>query len=290
MEILIKKQKYLHLLHSILLMIVFGVATSCRKQDSTVKLPKVDPKLVVVSFISPQDTLIRVWVKTSQPLYNNAASKTYETITDAEVIISGNGISAKLAYDAALKEYTCDPSLLNVSEGVDYVINVSTPDGKKATASTQIPSANSSLTYTYTNASANIYAQWTDLSQGTADYYRLMIEQTSYFIFSGYNSGATFEDTITTRGIQYQGFFLDTDFSGSTLNRNVPFQIYEDSEDKIYLHLLHVSKEYYDYSEKLVTSEVYGNPFQEPSIMYTNVTGGFGVFAGYNGYRVEVIP
>lgn len=258
------------------------ILCSCEK-NADVKLPDTESKLVVISFISPQDTLIRVSVKLSQPLFNNARSNKYEPVTNAEVIISGNGFSASLAYNKILEEYTGDPLQLKVSEGVVYYIRVTTPDGKSVEATTTIPAINTSLNYTFLPETNSLKIDWIDPPSGK-DYYRAMLESSSNYIYSGYDQNGFFADTILQHGVWYAELFADSDYPDSRISAAVSYFSGHEGTDSVNVHLMHTSKEYYDYTNKLYSAYNTDNPFQEASLMFTNIKGGFGVFAGYNDF------
>ena len=263
--------------------------SSCRKKDATVKLPKVPEQLVIISFISPQDSLIKVSLGLTQPLYNNANSNKFSPVTDAEVIISSALGSASLIYNPGTKNYLTDSAHLKIRTGVKYTITVSTPDGKSASATTQIPSENTSLKFEIDPDASNLKATWLDPAS-EINYYRLLVERSGYFIFSGYNnSTGSFKDTIRTRYVDTE-WIMDEGHNGETIVHQRPFGLDSTSGESVNLMLFNVSKEYFDYAQKLPTATVNENPFAEPVIMYTNVTGGYGVFAGYNGYKIVVFP
>ncbi len=288
MEIL--KIKYKGWKGKIIFILLFGsflLISSCRKKDSTVKLPEVPSKLVIVSFISPQDSLIKVSVTLSQPLYNNAASNQYNSVTDAEVIISSSIGSASLVYNAVLKSYVVDSTLLKIREGISYVVSVKTPDGKRANATTSIPSVNKTISYSFNADSTKLRCAWLDQA-GSIDFYRLFLQNSSYFLFEGHNNqSGDFSDTIKVNYATTE-WALDKDQDGEVLKKAMDFSPLHIEGQSYYLFLLHVSKEYYDYGIKLLVAQNTGNPFAEPVPMYSNVNGGFGIFAGCNSFKVKV--
>jgi hypothetical protein len=263
------------------------ILLSCRKKDATVKLPKVDPKLVVLSFISPQDSLLTVYVSQSQPLYNNKNSWKHEAIQGARVTIRGNGRSVDLVYDPDGMNYTADPALLNVTEGFEYTIEVSAPDGRTTRATTTIPFANKSLSYTYSPETTSITANWKDPAE-TKDYYRVLMVNSAYYEMPHHTPGGLVMDTVYYR-YAMSAWALEEEFTGQDMLRRFKYTRPAIPEEKIHLVLLNVSKEYYEYGIKLPKAMVENsNPFQEATIMYTNMTNGFGVFAGFSSYTVEL--
>lgn len=258
---------------------------SCTK-DADVKLPQVEAKLVIISFISPQDTIVKVAITRSQPLFNNSSSNQYSNITDATVQISNGTASQTLSYNSVDNYYYISTVQFPIVAGVTYYLTASTPDGKNINSSTTIPSSNTSLTYT-AEASSDpnnpgeyyIDAEWTD-APGAGDYYRVM------YYYKYYYTG----DIDTSFYMGYHDTISDRNNDGGNLIKS--FETYSASDttgsDEGELYLIHASYEYYLYHRKLEEAAFSGGPFAEAVQMYSNINGGYGVFAGYNSYKVLV--
>lgn len=272
--------KIIHSISIIFLVILFN---SCTK-DADVKLPVVDSKLVINSFISPQDTIVKVEVTLSQPLYNNSNSGQYFNVTNATVQIN-DGITTKtLVYNSIENYYSINVSQFPILVGATYHLTVATPDGKNINASTSIPADNSTLTFlshiinnpnqqdTYA-----IETKWTD-SPGNEDYYRI-----SYYDKQFYQGNID-----TSYSLLFSGNLSDKGNDGGTFSQN--FEVYKSnstgSTGEIYLN--HATKEYYLYHTKLIDASNSGGPFSEPVQMYSNINGGYGIFAGFNQYKLQV--
>ncbi|PBQ32991.1 hypothetical protein CNR22_14805 [Sphingobacteriaceae bacterium] len=285
MEILITATAKMRKIASLLFILTsFFCITSCEK-DAKVRLPEIPSRLVIVSFLSPQDTLLRVEVTQSEPLYNNAKKNKYKPVENAFVTISSQLGSGTFVYDPVSEYYVLDSALLKIREGIVYTISVSTPDGKSASASTRIPSANTSLVFEQ-NPDSTLKIKWTDPAE-TEDYYRLFWQSSSYYLFEGYNQNGNFSDTIYTKYVTAE-WYPDTESKNGVLSSSVQFYYNFLYEPDTYIYLLHVSKEYYDYHTRLQLALNSGtNPFSEPVPMYSNINNGYGIFAGYNSYRVN---
>ncbi|MGB3947671.1 MAG: DUF4249 domain-containing protein [Bacteroidia bacterium] len=269
----------------IALSLIIGL-TACEK-DADVKLPAVESKLVVSSFISPTDTLIKVSVTLSQPLYNNSNSNDYSAISNATVQINDGINFQTLAYNDTGNYYFVSTTLFPLSVGATYYLTVTTPDGKNVNASTSIPNSNQTLTYSAEPIvdpdNPNRYfftTEWNDPS-GSENYYRIVYYDKYYYDGS----------IDTSYYSMYSNNISDKDKDGSTITET--FEIYASSSNtgnnaNGELQLIHASKEYYLYHSKL-SDVVYSNgPFSEPIQMYSNINGGYGVFAGYNPYTLQV--
>lgn len=269
---------------AIILIIIF-TSGACRKKDATVKLPEVPAKLVLVSFVSPQDPLIKVSVTLSQPLYNNAASNSFDPVKDAVVQISSDLGSATLTYDKDSEAYTIDSTKLKIREGFTYHLSVSTPDGKHAEANTTIPAACREFSFSISSDSTRLACSLHDKA-GRQDYYRIFLQNSDYFFFEGYDQNGSFLDTI--RANYASSFWItDKDKDGEIISGSMQYTLRVYSSERS-VFLLHVSEEYYNYGTRLLLADEGNSPFQEPTPMYSNISGGFGVFAGYNSYKLPI--
>ncbi len=259
--------------------------SACIK-DADVKLPAVESKLVINSFISPQDTIIRVAVSLSQPLYNNSNAGQFPYVSNATVLINDGVNSKTLIYNSVENYYSINVSQFPIVVGTIYYLTVSTPDGKNITATTSIPNTNSTLTFSshYVNdpnqqdSTYSITTFWND-SPGTEDYYRI-----SYYSEQFYGNNLT--DTSYTNF--YTNNFSDKGKNGSTLSDI--FEVYSSNltGNTGELYLIHATKEYYLFHLKLANAAGFGFPFSEPVQMYSNINGGYGIFAGFNQYKLQV--
>ena len=272
-----------HYIKSIALIVIIGFS-SCEK-DADVKLPEVESKLVINSFISPQDTLVRVTVSISQPLYNNSNSGQYTAISNATVQINDGTNFQTLTYNSDYNYYFISSSQFPITVGTTYYLAVSTPDGKNVSASTTVPSLNSTLTFSSQNVfdpnSSFKYffkTQWNDFA-GTENYYRIVYYDKE---FDGVDTvlWSAYSKTLSDKG--KDGGIINHDFEVYTAYITTGNGLGE-------LQLIHASKEYYLFHSKLLDAAFSGGPFSEPVQMYSNITGGFGVFAGFNAYKVSVI-
>lgn len=78
--------------------------------------------------------------------------------------------------------------------------------------------------------------------------------------------------------------FSDETFNGTTYTAPIEIGFYGSPGYKVYrvdLELITISEEYFRYEEsRELYNEVDGDPFAQPVQIYTNITNGFGVFAG----------
>lgn len=255
----------------------------CTK-DADVKLPVVESKLVINAFISPQDSIIKVMVSLSQPLYNNSNSGLYPNVENATVQISDGVNSITLIYNSADNYYSINASQFPIVAGGIYNLTVYTPDGKNVNASTSVPAPNSSLSFSANNINDpnqpetySINATWND-SPGIEDYYRI-----NYYSKQFYDG-----DIDTSYYSQFSEHYTDKENDGKTFNQY--FEVYKmnSTGSAGELYLIRATKEYYLYHTKLMEAINSGGPFSEPVQMFTNINGGYGIFAGFNQYKLQV--
>ncbi len=270
--------------HSLSIICLFIFFTSCSEKDADVKLPVIEPKLVIMSFISPQDSIVKVEVSLSQPLYNNANSQDHSPISNATVQINNGTNTKTLTYNAIENYYEVSASQFPIVAGTTYYLTVSTPDGKNVNASTWVPTANSTLTFSsriindpsQSNAFI-IESSWNDPA-GSEDYYRI-----SYY---SQDTCSGCLDTTYTHLVSDN--FSDKENNGSIFNKNM--QVNKKLGKSGYLFLIHATKEYYLYHTKLNMVAIDQGPFSESVQMYSNIQGGYGIFSGFNQYKVLVVP
>ena len=285
-------KKYIYIIATMLF-------ASCEKTVENVIIPETKPKLVVYSYISPEDSIISAFVSMSVPIFDNSQN-TSRDVTDAKVIISdGEGHSAQLLYTDMIFGYHIPASTFPIVAGKIYHLNVSTPDGKSVDASCTVPLTNNNTLqfvsldstineYNYKEYSLRVNFRDTPNQQ---DYYRIYpIAQ------SGYN------DTVGMSSISYQKMYFnygnenvdDINKDGQTFSYTLNYSVTTDPQfanDNILecfkIYLFHVDTDYYEF-HKSISNYQGDNPFSEPALIYSNMNGGYGVFAAYNSYVLVV--
>ncbi|GAA4460303.1 hypothetical protein GCM10023189_35220 [Nibrella saemangeumensis] len=265
--------------------------------DELVNQPE---KLIVVCFISPQDTLLTAKVTLTRPILSSDNKST--EVTKATVKIAEGSRSVTLAYDAKNKYYKANARQFAIEAGKTYQITVTTPDGKKAESTCMVPQPVTvarvqfdSLTTNVTNANKRYYVQlrWQDPA-GQKNYYRttglfryVSRQNTSVIAlqpvsFEGaYNMQALVTDNGLNGKILESGRgYLDT--GGTLLPANDTFsKLYR--EATVTVSLLHTDVNYYQYHEAVQRQDATdGNPFAEPVLVTTNIQYGIGCFGAYN--------
>lgn len=263
-------------------------------------LPETDSKLVVACFISPQDTVLAAKV-TETKLLIGTTGDIKDDITNATVSLSDGSKTIQLIYNAKLGYYRALPTNLPILVGKTYTITVSTPDGRKVSASTTVPvhtdikevridstTINESQRgNNVINKSYDVKVIWQDKT-GESNYYRAISEYGMIFYLPDPKNNKniiptqviTLIDlrTLDDKGTDGQLLSLSRDYqptfaSGTGIKGRL---------DKIRVGLFQTDIHYYNYHTSLRRQRENNNPFAEPVLLYTNINGGFGCFGAYN--------
>jgi hypothetical protein len=276
---------------------------SACERDAGVEVPATAPKLVLSCFLSPQDTVLKVNVSKSVPIYNNPADGNQGPwVDDATVTLSDGASTVRLTLiKANTGEYTTRATNLPILSGKTYYLNVSAPGGFQAEAFCTIPAqahdAVSSIRLDSTLVEGGIgkeyslSVEWQD-APGEGDYYRLFAERPSSIQW-GYNPNDLEKPDTLYYSINFeQGdeYTRDLGQEGRKfLVKNGKFvSLFDPSgmgntdglERKINVVLLTTDRGYFEYHRAL-KNYVGDNPFSEPILLFSNVKGGLGIMSGY---------
>lgn len=299
--------------YSIILSVIIIIFASCQKNATDVKLPPAKIQLVVQSFISPQDSLIKVYVSQSTPIFGQSQQNNGGSITlpDAKVEITYHSIIYNLLYNSSEDAYIIDSNHLKIIAGETYNIKVSR-GGETVTASCTVPFALpfdlsldkiqlqaeiDPITKDTMNTFYRMATSFTDLAP-PSDYYRLHISGTTKSVQYFYNSQGNIIDSSFSDHQNYayfenndQEFVSDVDNSNTKILQNSSLYLNDKQQSgklvstNITFGIMHTDVNYYKYH---ISANAHlnnqGNPFAEPSLVFTNIQGGLGIFAAYN-YR-----
>ena len=116
---------------------------------------------------------------------------------------------------------------------------------------------------------------------------------TSYFNWTGTDSRSVFQSDANLDGTTFsspQGRKKLEDPAAYANSASNAVKPQRGPESKgIFIQLLQTDAHYYQYHRSVQRSRS-DNPFTEPSLVYTNVVGGLGVFAGYNRSVTTINP
>ena len=279
------------------------------------KLPKIESRLAVECYLSPQSGEIKVRVTESQPLFGPSTYQpTY--IKNAIVILSGDAGQITIPYKDSTNSYVIKASQFKIEPGKKY--NLSVSDGVRSVKASCTVPANAATVKNYSiepvttgprypgDSTVLVKMAWEDI-KGEPNYYLLrgynVIEKKTY----AYNPSGGGGNVVSQRdknmfNFSYEDFlYVDTNIDGITFNSPVynislyNFMVnYLDKDGKqhtiasnpalkeIYFEILNMDENYYKFCKTLKDNGNSGNPFVEPALIYTNVVGGLGCFGAYN--------
>jgi hypothetical protein len=272
-------------------------------------------KLVVVCFISPQDTVLTAEVALSYPVLGEVNRAGYRvnnaTITlsegDRDIVLERRDGKYPGQY-----YYGADPKKFPIETGHTYRLTVQIPDGRKVEAVCQVPKALvardivlDSIQVVEKGLSGNDYfvrLRWQDPA-GEPNYYRyagVFKYLPVGFSFpnapkpSWSSNFIDFRQDNDERELvddqQHDGEMLSSSRGFIRFYGNDPVPLSQRVEQlECEIDLLHTDANYYRYHQAIQRKEqVRGNPFAEPVLVPTNISGGLGCFGAYNRSRIIV--
>lgn len=273
----------LRLFH-ILLISCFFLLLSCTK-EAKVKLPETKPLPVMYSYICPKDSVIRLKLLSSSPLYSSNQIDVLAAVSDGNVKISSTQGTAQLIFNQNTQYYELKTNAYPILPGLVYKMTVTTINGDVATAETQVPftavSINTVEVETIVEpyqASDRIKVSFTD-EPGRVNYYRLAALHGFAYTFQ---TDTLAEDTrINERYSDLNHDGENASLVGRFYQRNDSTKYYSAEYYDVFIY--NCSESYYNFYKSLRTdlSGISFPPPGEPTLNYTNVKGGFGCFAAY---------
>lgn len=282
------------LISGLITTILLTITISCEKPVTNVDLPDSEPKPVVFSYLSPGSDTIFAEVFYSRPI-NKPLPPVKNTIKDAEVTIAEEGgQTVTLQYDPAFDMFytTVDSSFLK--ENGRYTISVKAPNGDQADANCELPVQNTSLRITQVDSVYDLQMvrylftiEFDDII-GKPDFYRLIAKAVVQQVWD--QDTSTYEYSL---GFNYgEPFIAVNNRDGETFVANTQIEIWRHegwSYEKLIgvrFYLLSTDEPYYLFHTSL-QNYIPDNPFAEPTVVYSNINNGLGVFGGFNPYMVE---
>jgi hypothetical protein len=267
---------------------------SCTTDATNVEVPNTAPKISVTCFISDDIDTINANIFWSDPVFTN--SDRPEFPSDMDVRISNGTNEGVFTFNFDNGRYQLPVAQFPLVAGQTYTLTVRATDGTTVRASTYIPLPAPVVTI----ATATITEQ--EQSGGFEGGNYLLTFKTTL-----QNASEAFEYYRLSHYIRFQDLVNEYDYSanyGSTyvnddaLNNNALYSEFnvqyfdfalEQSQISCVTYIMNATEEYYRFHQTLENQSP-GDPFSEPTLVYSNVENGLGVFAGYKKVRVEVLP
>ncbi|RYF69914.1 MAG: DUF4249 domain-containing protein [Cytophagaceae bacterium] len=290
------------------LLALLGCSSLVQEVD-TDNLPTVTPKMVVHCFISPQDTVLAVYVQAPRAILgtnftdNGGFFPTY-SIQGSIVELSDGTKTVRLPGVGGMIPlyYGIDARQFPIVAGRTYTLTVSNAYLSTITAQCTVPQQViptelriDSLTRTQFGNPQTTYIGrlvWQDPA-GQANYYTISGQDTK-------------TSRYTTNGPQLNSMTNDLSFSSLPLvsdqgrdeqqfispkaERTLYFNPYEEIESlRFTMTLSNIDENYYRYRETVDRQgDADENPFAEPVLVPSNIKGGYGCFGAYNQSTLTV--
>lgn len=268
---------------------------SCVK-DANIPVPKDTPKPVLGCFLSPDEEEIVVTLSISEPTFQQFVVNQQYEIQNAVITISNGSITRQLQNDGSgAGRFVLDAEEMPVIAGNRYTVTVQTPSAYNTSAAYTVPAINAvavdSLKIDITESSSDMVISrtykirtfWTDLA-GQVNNYRLYIS--SLRITS---NGDTIEMPVSYYDTQV---FSDKGKDGRVFSETVEDYYHEyigfpHQEDRIIgynAYLFSIDTEYYTYYKSL-DNYAGEDPFSEPTLVYSNIPGAYGIICSYRVFK-----
>jgi hypothetical protein len=258
--------------------------TSCEREAKNIDPPTVESQLVVFAFLSPEETLNKVEVSMSRPVFGKYKSQS-TWVTNATVTITNDaGFSATMVYSDSANGYILSTSQYPIEAGRSYKVSVSA-NQKSAYGTTTVPSKliiPSEIDYhKRTDASGSYYHfayKWMD-EPSHQNFYRTSLE--SEFISVDFLGDTSYYNTEICSNVFNDENRDGQQLSGVCDDYNLSYNLEQDTSLlPIHLYLLNTDIHYYEYHKRRLN--YYGDdPFSEPLQQYSNMNGGLGVVCSY---------
>jgi hypothetical protein len=258
-------------------------------------LPEIEPKLVINCIFNP-DSLIKINITSSKPKDSKDfyLMNRFEYIEKAEILLFENDTSiSDFVYQGKGNHIS---SIYKPQVGKKYKIQIKSPGYATVEAESIIPKKITldSLYYSYINDPETgrrilkVNMVWHDPPEENF-YYIFVIKENSEGYFSKgsppiYLRNHPIFGDWSLRISKSLMVFDDKLFNGQTFN----FELLMDKEYAPYgltfysFYLVHISKDFYLWAESQGRFFEQNSFFDEPVVVYNNITNGLGIFAGCN--------
>ena len=262
-------------------------ASSCEKEVKQARLPTFEQKLVIASFISPSDSTCFITVSSNRRLYGDLSA--FESPGSLSGTIS-DGYTT-LVLDSALKGLKFTNSKIRTEPGKTYRLKVMSDKGLAAEGECTVPQQRDFMikadTFSVLHAVPG-YNTWREFNidisfndfPGEVNYFRLNGTFTGYLTPE---EPGNFE--IVRRQLLFsRELFTDKEADSESVIKSSTglaqsFSYYDSAFIKIYL--MNTEKSYYLYHKSIEDYDSGDDPFSEVTPVYSNITGGLGVFTSF---------
>lgn len=277
------------------------VLSACDLQrEVELDLPEYEPLLVVESYLQPGNPFI-VTLLESSDFYGDIK---IQFVRDAEVVINHNGINDTLVpfeiplnfafppgfVDSTLLQLLAPilgegaylyTSIKSVPEDYDseFKLSVKAPDGRSLTAKTFIPAPVEvdSIIIRYDEDSVALMLTQLQDDPSQANYYRRVLERRVVDTVISEMGDTSYDYRSRTE----QDFFTNDEINnGEVITFGTLYEF--SSGDSLLNTIYHVTEDYSRFVETRDAAIIASfSPFAPPTVVYSNIEGGLGIFTGF---------
>lgn len=270
-----------------LFLILILFPTGCETNVENVNLPEFNQKLVITSFISPSDSVSYFTVRSNMKLYGELGNE--EPLGNLSGFISDG--TNEVVLDTFKTGLKINHSKMQIQYGKTYRLKVSSENGLTAEASCTVPekidfalkadtfSIPTSFEWEMEKRRIDIKLTIQDIP-GIENFYRFTLKGLIYYTDHNTNkisASANYinfdNDLITDKGMDGKEIIQK---SNSGIN-----YFFNGDSCLVVIYLYNTEKSYYLYHKSLRDYSGGDNPFSEATPVFSNVTGGLGVFTSY---------
>ncbi len=256
------------------------VLSSCQTVLEDIAVPAVEVKAVVFysannfgGFANP------LLLTKSKPVLNSSTSSDFKKIENATITLTGNG--QEVDFTPRDNGYVINNQNVRFITGIEYVLNVVTPENGTVTGKSIMPDSISEYQLEVDSIDQDfevIYVVRLSIpdNPNKDEYYR-------FEAFSRYDGN----DEVMYVDNEY--FSDENAANGSVSNRFTTYSWDDKNGDRpeVYFILSVITKDHYDYGKALLSYDP-GNPFSEPTPLPNNVEGGLGIFTLSNSQIIRI--
>ncbi|HLN19644.1 MAG TPA: DUF4249 domain-containing protein [Bacteroidales bacterium] len=270
--------------HILLLLIAF--LTGCESEVNNVKLPDFKPQIVISAFITPGNNITYADVSTTKRVFGVLGN---DILRGAVSVTISDGEKETIMTRSGDRFFFRNESN-SISPGKTYSLKVISQYYPEASSSCTVPDRiRQNITLdTFSIARSEMGFNWNELmfrlsfddQPGKENFYRVILRYIAYSSPTGYRKYTEDyyipleKELFTDKKVNSEGKFTIEDrlnFYPSTYNDSAFLKVYILNTDNSY-YLFHKSIGDYDNNP---------SPFSEPSLVYSNINGGVGIFSSF---------
>jgi Domain of unknown function (DUF4249) len=243
----------------------------------------------ITAFLCPQDTVHKVTLSYTRPVVGKDLSREWSKNVSKAIVMLGNGEQTVRLISGGGNTFNIKAKDFKVEAGKTYTLNVITYDGQKAEATCTIPTNIVDIKQAKIKDVSDVKFEttkylvtWQDIPN-EPNYYAVYVLTKYVSVTNKYVSvdQEDSENSITDQNNDNGKMVTKKNFY-MTKRQNYNDGSYRTTE----IQILNTDVNFYRYHKDLDILKISGdNPLVEPINIYSNINGGFGVFAGYTRAR-----